>query len=343
MGALTPSLFLGFEDRLSTIAATEYAAFQQNLWWKSVAKVRQSSGRKEIISWLLSTAQIKDAGSGGNVEFDDLVSTYTEITNKNAATGLKLRREQLEDTDGGGLDLASHWARDVGAYMAYWPQKQVAALLVAGESTTGYDGKALFATDHPVCPGFAARGTYANLFTSSASGAYPGALPIGDAVSHEVAINNLAKLYSYMRTIKMPNGEDPRFLRPAYIVAPPQLYPRVVNLCAGKGLFPVAASSGSIGGTADMTAYIGAMGFGQPVEAPELSADATSYYVIFEQAKTSELGGVIYLEREPFSLTNYGAGVIPQLDRMREFEWQVHGRNATAPGHPFLIAKCKAT
>lgn len=343
MGALTPTFFLGFEDRLSKIAVDEYAAFQQNLWWHKVAKVKSSTGRKETIAWLLSTAQIREAGQGGNIQFDDLVSTYTEITNSNAAAGLKLRREQLEDTDGGGLDLGGAWARDIGSYMAYWPQKQVSNLIIAGETTTGYDGKSLFATDHPVCPGYAARGIYANLFTSSASGAYPGALPIDDSVSYETAIKNLAKLYAYVRTIKMPNGDDPRFLRMAGVIAPPQMYPRVVQLLKGKGIYPVLGSASTNGGSADLAAYISTMGFGEPIEAPELSADATTWYALFEQSKTSELGPVIYQEREPFAITNYGPGVIPNLDRMREFEWQCHGRNAAAPGHPFLIAKVKAT
>lgn len=344
MGALTSSFLLGFEDRLSRIIADEYAAFSTNLWWDRVAKRRQSSGRKETISWLLNTAQIKDAGNGGNVEFDDLLQTYTEITNRNAAAGLKLRREQLEDADGGGLDLGQQWARDIGAYMAYWPQKVLTTLIKAGETTVGYDAKNFFATDHPVCPGIASRGTYANLFTSSASGSYPGALPIGDAVSMEVAAANLAKLRAYMRSIPMPNGEDPRFLTPTVILCPPQLYPRAVNLTQGKGLFPIAGGDASkYGGTADMSGYVQALGFGTPIEAPELADDATTYYVGFEVSKTSQLGGLIYQEREPFSVTMYGPGVVPSLDRMREFEWQVHGRNAAAPGHPFLFVKCKAT
>jgi hypothetical protein len=116
-----------------------------------ITKLRGSTGRRDVIMWLLSTAQIRDQGKGGNINYSDLVSTYTEIENKFAGAGLKLSKAQLTDTDGGGMDLAGQWSGDIGAYMAYWPQKLAthllknAHLLAAAGGYTGYDALAFFA------------------------------------------------------------------------------------------------------------------------------------------------------------------------------------------------------
>ncbi len=346
MGALTPKLLVGLEDRMSIITEREYARMTQNLWWQDVAKVKQSTGRKEFITWLLSTAIIRDLGkSAGNLSFDDLVSTYTEVENKFAGAGLKLSRAQLEDTDGGGVDLAAQWSSDIGAYMAYWPQKQVAHALKNGHTAalyTGYDGKALFATDHPYNPANVPAGTFQNIFTGVASGAYPGACPIHDGVTVDVALANLAKIIAYIATIKMPNGEDPRFLRVKKIICGPRMFPRVVQLTSAKTIAQ-AASGG--GGGADVEALIKSLGFAMPVQADELAGfeSDTTFFVVCEQAATSQLGALVYQEREAFRMNNYGPMTDAVLGRMDEFEWQVRGRNATAAGHPFLIFKCMGT
>src|SRR5262245_16651716 len=101
MPALTPSFVMDVESRMQIITQGEYERLNANLWWQNVAKMRPSTGRREIVMWLLSTAQISDQGLGGNIRFDDIVSQYTEITNKFSGAGLKLSRAQLEDTDGG--------------------------------------------------------------------------------------------------------------------------------------------------------------------------------------------------------------------------------------------------
>jgi phage major head subunit gpT-like protein len=345
MGALTPTLLLGLEDRMNIEIEREYARLTQNLWWQDVAKTRTSTGRKELITWLLSTAQIRDLGaSAGNLSFDDLVATYTEVENKFAGAGLKLTKAQLEDTDGGGLDLAAQWSSDIGAYMAYWPQKKVADAMKNGHTAslyTGYDGKALFASDHPVNPLNVAAGTYQNIFTGGSSGAYPGACPIDDGVTVDVALANLAKIVSYIASIKMPNGEDPRFLRVKKLIVGPRMFPRAVQLTSAKTIAQ-AASSG--GGGADVEMLIKSLGFAQPIQADELAGyeSDTTFFIVAEQAASSKLGPIIYQEREAFHMDAYGPMNQAELGRKQEFEWHVHGRNAVAAGHPYLIFKCKA-
>jgi phage major head subunit gpT-like protein len=357
--ALTPSFVFDFESNMQAITEQEYARMSQNLWWQRFTKIRPSSSKKEIIAWLLSTAMIKPAGKGGSISFDDLVATYTTFENLRASTGLKLLKDQMLDLDGGGLELASKWSADIGAYMAYWPQKQVVGILKNGATASlvsSYDGVAFFANNHPLNPFDSSVGTFANIFTGAAASTpstdpndagYPGACPIDTSVAVDVALDNLGKIYGYIKGIRMPNGEDPRFLRPRMLIVPPRLFPRAVQLTSAK--FIAQAATGGAG-SADVEALITALGYTMPVEADELAGfeSDTTYYVVCEEITTSQLGAVVYVEREPFSITYYtgaggGTGVDAILDRSLELEWHCQGRNVTGPGHPYLIFKVKAT
>jgi hypothetical protein len=345
MPALTPQFLMDLESRMQVITENEYTRLASSLWWQKITKVRQTGARRDVIMWLLSTAMIRDQGDGGNVRFDDLVSQYTEIENKHSGAGLELLRAQLEDTDGNGVDLAAHWSSDIGAYMAYWPQKQVAHVLKNGHTAslyTGYDSKAFFAADHPVNPFKASAGSYRNIFTGVASGAYPGACRIDDGVTADVAMANLGKILGYIASIKMPNGEDPRFLRPSALLVSPRLYPRAVQLTSAKFL-AMAASSG--GGSGDTEGLIKALGYASPVMADELAGfeDDTTFFVACEQIGSSQLGAVVYTDREPFKINYFGEQTDAELARQQRLQWLCHGRNVVSVGHPYLLFKCKAT
>ena len=156
MPALTPTVMMGLEDRIQTETESEYDRLSdaKNLWWQLIVRSRTTEARRDIVTWLLSTAQIKDEGQGGNIRFDDLVSTYTEIEHGYSGAGLKLTRSELTDLDGGGFDLAAQWSRDIGAYMGYWPQEKATDFLKNAHTSlyTTYDKKPFFATDHPANP-----------------------------------------------------------------------------------------------------------------------------------------------------------------------------------------------
>lgn len=334
MPALTPSFLFDLESNLRKIVDDEYSRLASDLWWSKVAKVRPSSSKREILTWLLSTAQIESQGLGGNMSFEDMVMRTTEFTNMDSGNGLKLRRQQFEDLDGNGVDIASQWARDTAAYMAYWPQKQVVAAMKAGETALAYDGKAFFATDHPVDGGSSSY-TYSNLFSS-----------VGINGDVDDALTNLQTVFANIASIKMPNGEDPRRLRPAGLIVPPKLYGRAVQLTSAKFL---ASAANSAAATSDVEMLIKSLGYGTPIMADEFAGweSDTSYFVVAEQISTSQLGAMVYSEREPYRITYYtgqggSTGVDAILDRAQELEWHNHGRNVTAYGHPFLLFKCKA-
>jgi phage major head subunit gpT-like protein len=344
MPELTPSYLMDFESRMQFVTSNEYGRLTQNLWWTGVAKTRTTQARRELLTWLLSTAMIRDQGEGGNIAFEELVAQTTEMETRWSGDGLKLRREQIEDVDGNGPNLASEWSAQIAAQMAYWPQIQTAHFLMNAHDIAqykAYDGKAFFATNHTLNPYRTGGATFANLFTGAPSGSYPGALPIDESVSADVALANLQKLYGAISGIKMPNGKQPRYLRPRYLIVPPALTFRAVQLTQAKFLAQAAAGGGAA--PADVTAIIQALGLALPVQADELAGfeNDKTYFVACEQITADQLGGVIYLEREAYKINYYGPQTDAELNRKDELEWHCKGRNAIVPGHPFLLFKVK--
>lgn len=347
MPALTPEFLFDLESNMRVISEREYERLLSNLWWSMVAKEMPSGAKKERINWLLDTAKIeRTIAGGGQVPFEDIVSRTTEYVNENAAAGLELKKEQLEDHDGNGVDLAAHWARQMGAYAAYWPQKEVAKAIRANGNT--YDGLPFFSpigSPHLVNPFKPAAGSFANDFTGAASGLYPGAVPIDTSVSLDVAVENLAKVIAYVASIKMPNGEDPRMLRVKSIIVPPALVARASQLTQAEYIAQAAASGG---GSGDIRAIISRWGFGMPTEAPELASvfsggSDTTYYVLAEEITTNELGALVYVNREPFQMIFHGPMTDAELARTRKLQWVTEGRNVVGLGHPYLLFRCQAT
>lgn len=343
MPALTPQFVFDLESRMRKIQENEYLRLTSKLWWDKCTKVLPSQSRREIVTWCLNTAQLEDQGQGGNIAYDNMTIIETEFSAKTAGKGLKLRRQQFEDLDGNGVNLASEWSAQMGAQHAYWPQKQVATFLKNGHNATslGYDGEVFFSTAHPVNPKKASNGTFKNLLTGG------DAAPIDTGVTADVALANLAKVFGHIASIKMPNGSDPRMLRPSGILCSPKLFPRAVQITNARFIAQAAATGG---GGGDVEALIAALGYGQPIVCDELAGyeSDTTYFVIAEQVTSSQLGGLVYIDREPFSTRYYtgrggGTGVDAILDRADELEWHTSGRNAVGYGHPFTIFKVKAS
>lgn len=344
MAALTPEFLFDLESNMRVISAREYERLNANLWWQRVAKRMPSMSKKERLIWFLDTARIQRpqaSHGGGQAIFEDLVSITTEYEAENAVAGLQLKKEQLEDLDGNGVKLAADWSRQIGAYAAYWPQREVAAAIRA--NGIGYDGQNFFDVDHPVNPFNTGAGVYRNLFTGSPSGIYPGALPIG-SVTLDVATANLQKAIAYIASIPMPNGLDPRQLRVAGIMHPPALTARVQEMTKAKFIAKAAASGG---GSSDVEAIIRNWGFGEPIEAPELASafggSDTSWYLVMEEITSSELGAMTYVDREPFAVIYHNEMTSAEIARKRLYQWTTEGRNVVGLGHPYLLFRADAT
>ncbi len=350
--AFTPSFLFDLESNMRTISERQYQRLSSKTWWQSVAKRMPSGSKKERLTWLLETAKIEYVNKmGGEVNYEDILAQTTEFEQKAATAGLRLHKHQFEDLDGNGVNLATHWSSQIGAYGAYWPQKQIAKAIRDGDQSTSlaYDGVQFFSSaGHNNNPFDSSAGSYKNLLTGAASGSYPGACPIDEtnAATTDVAFKNLGKAITYVNSaVLMPNGEDPRMLRVTGVLVPTALMVRATQLTNAKYIAQGAASGG---GSADVEAVIREWGIGQPIEAPELGAaftngSDTSYYLLAQEITSDELGALTYIEREPFSVVYHDGMTDVELLRANELEWVCRGRNVVGYGHPYLIFQVNAT
>lgn len=349
MFTLTLDFLHEIEDRMETISTEAYNSLLARLWWDRVASQRTSVSKRDTLVWLISTARIRRMESG-QAHFEDVLKQYTQIENEFASDGLKLRKEQLEDQFNGmpggeGLDMARRWAADMGAQAAYWPQGLVADAIKVGETAgnISYDGVTFFNTSHPLNGVDTDDGVFANVLDPATLGHET---RIDDAITLDVAFENLAAVRTYIASIKMPNGVQPRNLQMRAILHPTALHQRVLALTSSKFIAQAAASGG---GSADMLAIIASWGMDEPLEAPELGAsydggsDTTYYIVAYQPGTGNDLGPIVYQNRENFGIIMNDGMTDAELHRAREIQWLTQGRNAVAYGHPYLLFKIKAT
>jgi len=401
MPEITPSFVMQYERRMRALTETEYLRRlnAKTTWWNKVCRTMNITGKTERITWLLNTAKIEPVGPSGTgaITFEDLVSQTVEYPSFRHGKGIKVQRDQIEDLDGSGLDILADWSMQIGNETGYYPQRLAAQFLLNAAATDhsadAYDGVPFFADattsrtvngtsviGHPYNPYRPGLGGYSNWVKGSpiaASGAtqfYPGALPIDDSVTVEVALQNLGKAISYISSVKMPNGVDPRFLTPAYILAPPAMAPRLRELLNAQ-FIAQSAGSGTGAGSADVKAVIEGFGLGQTLIANELGANFSyqgtfpfveastgntkfltntvtgsdsTYYIVCTENATTNLGGLLYVMRKPFKITYYtgdngGTGMDAVLDRANEFEYHCQGRMSMQPGHPYTIFRFDKT
>lgn len=351
MAQITPQFLFDLESNMRTISEREYERLVQDLWWKNVARLMPSGAKKERINWLLDTAMIERPNAshgGGQSIFEDIVMNSTEFENENALAGLELKKEELEDLDGNGVQMAAHWSRQMGAQAAYWPQRVLVDAILANPVT--YDGVTFFIPNsagagnlHPVNPFNTPAGEFANHLTGASSGIYPGAVPV-NGVTLDVAIDNIQSVLAFIASIAMPNGREPRKLKMAKILHPPALTAKFQQITQAQFIAQAAATGG---GSGDVSAVISNFGLGTPIQADELGSafggSDTDYYILAETITSNELGAFVYVDREPFSMLFHGPMTDAELARIRKFQWTTEGRNVIGAGHPYLMFKCSAT
>ena len=386
MPDITPTFTMQYERRMRSITESEYVRRLKKLWWNKIARTIDIEGKTERMTWFLDTATIEPVGpsGAGTLTFENMVTQTAEYPTFRHGKGIIIQRDQLEDLDGTGLNQAAKWSENIGNETAYYPQRLMAQLLLNAANTDGsanaYDGVPFFAkntttttingitvTGHPLNPYRPALGGYVNWYTGASSGSYPGALPIDDTVTVDVALKNLGIAIAAIANVKMPNGVDPRYLTPKYLVCPPRMAPRVRQLTEAKVIAQAAATGG---GGADVEALIRGWELGEPIVANELAAaisynaqfpfvvtssgavtslpetisgSDTTWYLVCQEMQTTQLGGLLYVMRKPFKVNYYTGETQAQLDRRNEFEYHVQGRMSAQLGHPYTIHRFDST
>jgi hypothetical protein len=339
-----------------------YANLLKNMWWNKIASVQTIATGEELISWILETAKVRRLNKdGGNVKYSAMVSAKLALSSGFVGDSHEIQRHLLEDMDANGVAESVAWSQQVATHSVYWPQEETARALMYGQTDSDFlcfDGKQLFATDHPLNYQDTDLGTYANVFTGAASGAYPGACPVHGAetyatgaVTPEVGLTNLQKVVGYIRSIKSANGVTPMRLRPIGTLCAPRLHPRMVQLTQAKVIAQGGGAGTVFGGGADVEAQIASLGLGMPIIAEELAGyeNDTTFFVVCENVASPEVSGLVYANRESFNTNFYtgksgGDGYLEaMLNRTNRLEYHCQGRNGIFAGMPNLLFKCKTT
>lgn len=373
-GAFTADFLFSIERRLRINNEFGYMNMlaSSNIWYPRLLRDSPIDGKSERVIWLLSTASIEqltaaDGGeSGGSINFDELATISQEYFPAYFARGYKIGKLRYMNFLNGGVDPVGKWAQDIGTYGAYLPQRLLAIAILNGGSVLGYDGVNFFSKLHPNHPLIPALGTYANDFTGSsaaASGltpAYPGALPIDDSVTLDVAYTNFSKALSYITgAISQPNGAgDPRFLEPAFLIHPPRMSAQVHQLLDAQY---IARAVGSAGGSSDVSKIWSKYQMAEPILAKELdgsrsytlmspatglpttvTGNDTTWYLVCREANETQLGAFLQTRRMPFSMHTYSGesgaeGIDAVLGRSQDLEWHYDGATAVNYGHPYAV------
>lgn len=352
------SVVITLEESMSIAMITDYqrAMRSENVWWPSIARPRDIASRKETIHWLLDTAKIEPRDIG-NIAFEDMSTVDLVVEPKFASSGLEIGIEAFQDLENGvwggrAINAGTAWARQIGIQMAYYPQFRLAAAILG--NPTAYDGQAFFDHDHPVNVNDPSAGTYTNLLDNVAGDGWSGTLaPIDESVTVDDALSNLQRVIGYIRSLKAPNGRDPRFLRPIGLLLPPALTVRGQQLTNARFIAQAAGASG--GGSGDISAVIRNWGFGDPLVAPELGSGFSyayeaggtpvdgsdeDYYVICE-TQDVEVSSFIYGRREAFNVIFHDLASSAELARKGKLQWVCRGRNEIVPGLPYTLFKVK--
>lgn len=350
-----------YEDSYLNLLAAE------NTWWPKITRVHNTDGKGIRFEWLLNTASMEqltpqDGGeSGGSINFEMLSSVTKEYYPAFHAKGFRIGKMEWLNRLNRGMDPVAKWIADSGRYAAYYPQRQMAQLIMNGANVTGYDNVSFWSKVHPFNPNISSLGSFANTFTGAASGSYPGALPIDDSVSADVAFVNLTKAIAYITgNVLQPNGQDVRLLEPAFIIHPPRMLARVTQLTNADFIAQQAGASGSyVGGSGDIRGIYQKYRMAQPVMAKELggaitytfgapnnlttvSGSDTTYYIVCREAAETQLGAFVMNNRQPFKLHTYSGesgaeGVDAVLGRAQNLEWHHDAYLGWDVGHPYAI------
>ncbi len=322
---VTPEFIVTFETALNVIKERTWDRVTAGLMWDKVMKVRESSTKKEILTWLLPMGRIYNEGNGGNTRFDDIAGTTFSYENDNAGTGLKLTKNEIEDNqmarapNGSSFDYAMAWAADSAAAAAFYPQQSLFNLITNGTTATGYDGVSFFNAAHPVNPNGGAA-TYSNIITGADLRNIT-----NDTNGLVAAQSRFATALASVRAQKQFNG-IPRYLKPTVMLVPTALQYQAQQM----------VGAAQLGITTNIFTGLNI----EVIVDPLLDAEPTVYYLGVEDLTSDSVGAFIWSQREPFTLRSYSMLDESALNRRDEFEWTLKGRNTAVYGHPYLMYRC---
>jgi len=381
LGVITANFLFNIESRMKIVVEQSFASLLEDMWYPKLCRTINTDGKSERVNMLIGSAsldQLTPADGGenaGSTNYDQYLEVTTEYFPAAFGKSYKINKLKYLNSLNGGQDPLMQWARDIATQGAYYPQWLAAGTLLNGGTAIGpYDGVSFFNKLHPIHPLIPSLGTYANDFTgaaaaaSGATPAYPGACPIDDTVSMDIAFANLQKVLSYIRTsVRLPNNMGmPRKLKPKFILSAPRSFGRISQLLKAQTIAQTAGTSATAGGGADAGEIFKKWMLAEPVQADELAGGVsiniapinsppvivtgsdTTYYVVCEEANKFENGGLLRYSRLPFTMHTYSGesgtdGIDAILGRSQELEYRADMYESVNYGLPYTIFRCQGS
>lgn len=241
-------------------------------WWNRVAMLNETDEKIGRMGWLANLPQVR------TLVGDRVVQNFAEraydIVNVDRDLTVGIHRDQLDTKLLGGYAMTF---AAMGETAAKHPDSLMVSLLRNGQSALCFDDQYFFDTDHPVSLSNSTLGTYSNY----------------DASGKALTADNYASVRAAMMARKGENGL-PLGVRPNVIVVPPQLE-------ATAKLIVMADMIPSTAGTASQTNIN--KGTAEVLVVPELSADATTWYLLDASGIVKPL---VYQRRRSFTFSMLG-------------------------------------
>lgn len=306
---ITPSTLQGMFTMFDT---RFWQAYQQTQIFKDkLATTITSVTEQNTYGWMGKIPTLRE-WIGARQPQNAFAYPYT-VTNKPFELTMSVDKFKIQDDQYG---LYAPIVTEMGWQAAKWPDYRLVEIIQA--NGTWADGKAFFATDHPVNLYNSAFSTYANEFTTTA-----------------LNFTNYAAVRQAMMAYKGEDGK-PLGIMPNLLIVPPALDLTARHILHSDFIAPatigndtsqVGATTNVLKGTADL------------IVMPELANEPTRWYL----ADTSRaIKPFIWQLREAPQFAYRISPTDPAVFDLHEFIYGVEARGEAAFGLPWLCARATA-
>ena len=278
-------------------------------YWQKYSYLSMSGSERKTYAWLAQLPSMRKWI--GEKQVQNLAARSYEVTNGDFEQTVGIDRNKIEDDDFG---VYSQWAEAQGQAIARFADEQMTAALIAGTTTTCYDGQFFFDTDHPVNLDDSSAGTYANLLTTT---------PLTQA--------NYATAKAAMRSFRGESGKSLQ-VKPTVMMVGPSNEQKAKEIIKATSIAQVFGSNTAA--AAPENVFKGDV---ELVVNEYLIDDTAGAWYLFS---TDRIQPLIWQVRKAPIRIPITDPTNPNVFNLRTFLYSVEARAGAGYGLPFLAIKC---
>lgn len=305
-------------DALRTRFSMQFAAAYgaTPVWYTQLATTVPSDTKSNTYGWKAMQTRLREWI--GPRQAQNLSEHPYTLVNKKFEGTVELDRDDIEDDNLGIFSAMT--IPDLGNAARKHPDQLLVTALVSNTlaGPLAFDGKNLFANDHPTYAKAAFTQTYDNLDLAT-----------------ELDQAGVGKAWAAMCSYLGENG-DPLAVMPNALIVPPQLKRRALTVMQST----TYALPGSIGTVGSATVDNALRGWMEVIVLPELAANPTVWYMA---DLSKPIKPFVYQERNKAELVARINPEDPKVFDLDKFTWGVRNRCNVGVSLPFLISKNTGT